>query len=101
MLFRSQLGIDFCTTAISSNLLHFHKSGKVFSFKNYRSAGGEYAKWNISPDNSEMPYWKWFVCRFQEDLEKHYKKKFIGHGEIPSEWKDYTKEKAIESLREL
>ncbi|XP_017571524.1 interferon-induced very large GTPase 1-like [Pygocentrus nattereri] len=98
---KNELGIDFCTTAVSNNLLHFKTSDGVFSFRNYRTAGGEYARWNISPDNSEMPYWKWFVCRFQEDLENHYKKKFKNHGEIPSEWKDYTKDKAIESLREL
>uniref|UniRef100_A0A3B1JPE5 Interferon-induced very large GTPase 1 n=1 Tax=Astyanax mexicanus TaxID=7994 RepID=A0A3B1JPE5_ASTMX len=85
----------------SFNKVHFCANGKVFSFKDYRKAGGEYAKWNITPDNSEMPYWKWFVCRFQEDLEKYYKKKIITNREIPKEWWDYTKEQAIESLNEL
>ncbi|KAL6460908.1 hypothetical protein MHYP_G00308740 [Metynnis hypsauchen] len=98
--FTKELGIDFCTTLVSSNL-HFQASDRIISFKEYRTAGGEYAKWNISPDNSEMPYWKWFVCRFQKDLEKYYTKKFINDGEIPKQWKDYTKEKAIESLSEL
>ncbi|KAI4895226.1 hypothetical protein NFI96_007318 [Prochilodus magdalenae] len=100
-MFKNELGIDFCTTAVSSRLLHFNTSGRVFSFKDYRTAGGEYARWNISPDNSEMPYWKWFVCRFQEDLEKHYNKKFIRNGEIPNEWRNYTKPQAIQSLKEL
>ncbi|XP_017571516.1 interferon-induced very large GTPase 1-like isoform X1 [Pygocentrus nattereri] len=100
-LSKNELGIDFCTTAVSNNLLHFKTSDGVFSFRNYRTAGGEYARWNISPDNSEMPYWKWFVCRFQADLENHYKKKFIRHGEIPVQWRNYTKDKAIESLSEL
>uniref|UniRef100_A0AAY5E9Q0 VLIG-type G domain-containing protein n=1 Tax=Electrophorus electricus TaxID=8005 RepID=A0AAY5E9Q0_ELEEL len=48
-----------------------------------------------------MPYWKWFVCRFQEDLEKHYKKQFKGPGEIPDEWKTCTKDEAIRSLNVL
>ncbi|KAG7326085.1 hypothetical protein KOW79_011010 [Hemibagrus wyckioides] len=91
------LGVDFCTTAVSSNMF-FTTSGRVFPFKEYRKAGGEYAKWNISPDTSEVPYWKWFVCRFQEDLEKHYKRKFTGNGEIPPEWRNITKDRAIESL---
>ncbi|XP_036420939.1 interferon-induced very large GTPase 1-like [Colossoma macropomum] len=99
-ILKNELGIEFCTTLVLSDL-HFRANDKVLYFKDYRTAGGEYARWNISPDNSEMPYWKWFVCRFQEDLEKHYKKKFIGHGEIPSEWRDCFKDKAIESLSEL
>ncbi|KAG9279192.1 interferon-induced very large GTPase 1-like [Astyanax mexicanus] len=99
-MFTGNLGIDFCTTAVSSKLLHFRTNGKVLSFKDYREAGGEYARWNIMPDNSEMPYWKWFVCRFQEDLERYYRKKFINN-EIPKEWRDYSKEQAIESLNEL
>ncbi|KAB5517560.1 hypothetical protein PHYPO_G00168540 [Pangasianodon hypophthalmus] len=99
-MFSENLGVDFCTTAVSSNLF-FRTSGGVFAFKEYRKAGGEYAKWNISPDTSEVPYWKWFVCRFQEDLEKHYKRKFTGNGEIPHEWRDITKDRAIESLNEL
>ncbi|XP_060760108.1 interferon-induced very large GTPase 1-like [Neoarius graeffei] len=99
-MFSENLGVDFCTTAVSSNMF-FRTSAGVFAFKEYRKAGGDYAKWNISPDTSEMPYWKWFVCRFQEDLEKHYKRKFTGNGEIPHEWREITKARAIESLSEL
>ncbi|KAL7883317.1 hypothetical protein SRHO_G00009750 [Serrasalmus rhombeus] len=73
-------------------------SDESVPFKQYRSAGGVYAKWNITPDCSELPYWKWFVCKFQKDLENFYGKKFQGLGEIPGEWKMYTKEDAIESL---
>ncbi|KAF5888949.1 interferon-induced very large GTPase 1-like [Clarias magur] len=67
-------------------------------YKSYRSAGGHYATWSITPDNSQLPYWKWFMCRFKQDLENHYKKTFEGEGEIPREWRDFTKEQAIESL---
>ncbi|KAK1785682.1 hypothetical protein P4O66_019038 [Electrophorus voltai] len=100
-MFTNDLGVDFCTTAVSSSDLHFRTSAGVFAFKEYRKAGGEHARWNITADNSEMPYWKWFVCRFQEDLENHYKKRFMGHGEIPPEWKNYTKDAAIKSLRRV
>ncbi|KAI4887385.1 hypothetical protein NFI96_018280 [Prochilodus magdalenae] len=99
-MYTNDLGIEFCTTLVSSDL-HFRANGKVLVFKEYRTAGGEYARWNISPDNSEMPYWKWFVYRFKEDLQKHYKKKFNKNGEIPEEWRHCTKDKAIESLKEL
>uniref|UniRef100_W5KFK0 Interferon-induced very large GTPase 1 n=1 Tax=Astyanax mexicanus TaxID=7994 RepID=W5KFK0_ASTMX len=94
------LSCDFCTTAVQSNKGFFpsSESEKSVPFKQYRTAGGEYATWNITPDCSELPYWKWFLCRFQKDLENLYGKKFQGSGKIPNEWKKYTKEDALESL---
>ncbi|XP_062844058.1 interferon-induced very large GTPase 1-like [Trichomycterus rosablanca] len=97
-MFKNNLGLEFCTTAVSSDNLNFRTEDKVFKYKDYRKAGGEYDKWNICRDDSEMPYWKWFVCTFQENLEKHFKKKFTG---IPQEWKNCTRDRAIESLSEL
>ncbi|XP_056598808.1 interferon-induced very large GTPase 1-like [Triplophysa dalaica] len=89
----------FCTTEVASDGSFFPNSSddKVL-WKEYRKGGPIFANWSITPDHSELPYWKWVVCRFQEDLEKHYNKIFEGHGEIPAEWKKYTKEDAIESL---
>ncbi|KAI4895140.1 hypothetical protein NFI96_003212 [Prochilodus magdalenae] len=49
----------------------FHRPGGV-NGKKYREAGPEYACWSITPDSSEQAYWKWFVCRFQNKLEKFY-----------------------------
>ncbi|KAL0159221.1 hypothetical protein M9458_042946, partial [Cirrhinus mrigala] len=34
---------------------------KSIPYRDYRTAGGDYAKWSITPDLSELPYWKWFV----------------------------------------
>ncbi|XP_016379104.1 interferon-induced very large GTPase 1-like [Sinocyclocheilus rhinocerous] len=87
----------FCTTLVASNK-KFRVSDDRFAYKDYRTAGGVYAKWSITPDLSELPYWKWFMCRFRPDLEKHYSKTFEGMGKIPDEWKKYTKHDAIESL---
>ncbi|KAI2645095.1 Interferon-induced very large GTPase 1 [Labeo rohita] len=87
---------EFCSTVVTSGK-SFKSSGQWFPFKNYRKAGGVYADWSITPDLSELPYWKWFVCRFQSDLEKHYDKLFQGKGAIPENWRQYTKEDAIES----
>ncbi|XP_073728801.1 interferon-induced very large GTPase 1-like [Misgurnus anguillicaudatus] len=94
----TNLGINFCTTEVSSDRCFYNSSDDKFPWKKYRKAGPEYENWSITPDNSELPYWKWFVCRFQKDLEKHYNKTFQGAGEIPDEWKKHTKEEAIESL---
>ncbi|CAM4584427.1 unnamed protein product [Leuciscus chuanchicus] len=69
-----------CTSCVASNDRSFHHdaSDNTVLYKQYRTAGGECAKWSITPDTSELPYWKWFVCRFQKDLEKHYEKTFAG-----------------------
>ncbi|XP_062843252.1 interferon-induced very large GTPase 1-like [Trichomycterus rosablanca] len=96
----SILFTNICTTVAQSNKGFYtnHDSDVSVPYKNYRRAGREFAKWSITPDNSELPYWKWFVCRFQTDLEKYYGKLFQGHGKIPTEWGNCTKKEAIESL---
>nr|XP_055057558.1 interferon-induced very large GTPase 1-like [Misgurnus anguillicaudatus] len=95
----TNLCTDFCSTLVL-NSERFKASNKWIAFNDYRRAGGVYAKWSINPDLSELPYWKWFVCKFQEDLEMYHGKTFQGDGEIPFEWRQYTKQDAIESLDE-
>uniref|UniRef100_A0A8C2FBJ2 VLIG-type G domain-containing protein n=1 Tax=Cyprinus carpio TaxID=7962 RepID=A0A8C2FBJ2_CYPCA len=95
----TNLSISICTSAVASDRCFHHKgSDKSVPWRDYRSAGGVYADWCIKPDLSALPYWKWFVCRFQKDLEKHYKKTFQGQGEIPYPWREHTKQDAILSL---
>ncbi|XP_058617981.1 interferon-induced very large GTPase 1 [Onychostoma macrolepis] len=88
---------DICTGLVASNQT-FCVSDEWFKYREYRRAGGVYAVWSITPDLSEQIYWKWFVCRFQRDLEKYYNKTFEGSGKIPDEWRRYSKQEAIESL---
>ncbi|XP_016308592.1 interferon-induced very large GTPase 1-like [Sinocyclocheilus anshuiensis] len=95
----TNLATDFCTTEVASdNFFHPNSSDYKIPFKKYRKGGRKYAKWSITPDHSELPYWKWFVCRFQDDLETYHSMTFQGNGEIPYEWKRYTKKEALESL---
>ncbi|XP_029916905.1 interferon-induced very large GTPase 1-like [Myripristis murdjan] len=98
-----ELSIDFCSTLVTSNQAFYPNSSsdQAVPYKVYKTAGGKYAEWSITPDNSTLAYWKWFVCRFQKDLEDYHEKKFKGKGEIPSEWKRFTKEDAIKSLESL
>uniref|UniRef100_A0A667WGY4 Interferon-induced very large GTPase 1-like n=1 Tax=Myripristis murdjan TaxID=586833 RepID=A0A667WGY4_9TELE len=98
-----EFSVNFCTTSVASDG-HFyphHDSEQSIPFKLYQTAGPEYANWKITPDESKLMYWKWFVCRFQKELEEHYGLKFQGLGEIPSEWKSHTKEEAIKSLENM
>ncbi|KAM9346030.1 interferon-induced very large GTPase 1-like [Symphorus nematophorus] len=98
-----ELVIDFCTTSVASDGSFYphHDSDETFPFKEFHKAGGQYATWNITPDESKLTYWKWFVCQFQTQLENHYELKFQGRGEIPSEWRNHSKPEAIKSLDEI
>ncbi|XP_048055917.1 interferon-induced very large GTPase 1-like [Megalobrama amblycephala] len=95
----TNLSINICTSAVASDGSFYPKgSSDAVLCRDYRRAGGVYADWSIIPDLSELPYWKWFVCRFQKDLEKYFNKIFEGSCEIPDEWRGYSKQDAIESL---
>ncbi|KAI4890214.1 hypothetical protein NFI96_009014 [Prochilodus magdalenae] len=92
------LVVDMCTSLVASDNQIVLSDGRCVLYKRYRDAGPEYACWSITPDTSEPAYWKWFVCRFQKDLEKYYGKTFQGCGKIPPAWKNITWENAIERL---
>ncbi|XDV12166.1 hypothetical protein PO909_000886 [Leuciscus waleckii] len=96
----SNLSTHICTSAVANSTLYFHPNASDYNVlcREYRTAGGVYADWSITPDLTELPYWKWFVCRFKKDLEKYHKKTFEGEGEIPDEWRKYSKQEVIESL---
>uniref|UniRef100_A0A671QD42 Interferon-induced very large GTPase 1 n=1 Tax=Sinocyclocheilus anshuiensis TaxID=1608454 RepID=A0A671QD42_9TELE len=95
----TNLSITICTSGVASDRFFYpDDSDDKFPWREYRRAGGVYADWSITPDISELPYWKWFVCRFQEDLEKYYNNTFDGHGKIPDNWRTYSKHEAVETL---
>ncbi|XP_073799939.1 uncharacterized protein si:dkey-175d9.2 isoform X1 [Danio rerio] len=95
--YSSNLHSDICTDLVASGQ-NFNTPDGRFPWRYYRRAGGVYAQWSITPDLSDLPYWKWFVCRFQKDLEKEYKEIFEGRSKIQDEWRKYSKRDAIESL---
>ncbi|XP_052395548.1 interferon-induced very large GTPase 1-like [Carassius gibelio] len=78
----SNLSTHICTSAVANSNLYFYPndSDDKVPWRDYRRAGGVFADWSITPDLSELPYWKWFVCRFQKDLEKYYNNRFEGSG---------------------
>ncbi|KAL0152252.1 hypothetical protein M9458_051975 [Cirrhinus mrigala] len=96
----TNLSINICTSSVAGTGFFYPSASdeNTVLWREYRTAGGVYEKWSITPDLSELPYWKWFVWRFQNDLEKYYNKTFQGWGKIPDEWRKYSKQDAIESL---
>lgn len=57
-------------------------------------------EWDIQPlaDMSNSKYWNWFLNTFSEQLAKYYGRK---QPDVPSTWKDLTKDDAIRSLSEV
>ncbi|XP_067472439.1 interferon-induced very large GTPase 1-like isoform X1 [Thunnus thynnus] len=98
-----EMCINFCTTEVASDHSFYprYDSEETIPYKLYRTGGPEYANWRITADESKLTYWKWFVCRFQKQLEDHYNLKFQGFGEIPEEWRRHSKKEAIKSLDEM
>ncbi|XP_051569328.1 interferon-induced very large GTPase 1-like isoform X4 [Myxocyprinus asiaticus] len=97
----TNVSVIICTSAVASDR-SFHPKGQYHSvlWREYRRAGGVFAKWSITTDVSEQPYWKWFMCRFQKELEEYYNKTFQENGKIPDNWRKYSKQDAIDSLDE-
>ncbi|XP_010986762.1 interferon-induced very large GTPase 1 [Camelus dromedarius] len=94
-----QFNINFCTSMVASDCFLRFEDGRKIPYKNYRQAGGEYAKWSITPDTSTQPYWKWFVSHFRSQLEEKYHSKFIGKGAIPDAWNKITKLEVLDYLK--
>ncbi|XP_044158117.1 interferon-induced very large GTPase 1-like [Bufo gargarizans] len=94
---------DICTTVVSSNIWYIEDDNESirFPYKNYKTAGPPYSEWSITPDNSALSYWKWVTCRFKSDFEKYYNLKFQGRGEIPSQWRNITKQDAIREIENM
>nr|XP_040046966.1 interferon-induced very large GTPase 1-like isoform X2 [Gasterosteus aculeatus aculeatus] len=93
---------DFCTTLVASDgsFLPGHSEVSI-PYKEYYKGGEKFASWEITPDESKLAYWKWFVCNFQKQLEAHYNMKFKERGTIPSAWKSHTDQEAIDSVDKL
>ncbi|XP_071133184.1 interferon-induced very large GTPase 1-like [Mytilus edulis] len=60
------------------------------SYKTYDPA------WYIDPDNNlSSKYWPWYLCRFEEEIKNKYKVKYPM---LENDWKNISKQDAIESL---
>uniref|UniRef100_A0A672MGS0 Zmp:0000000606 n=1 Tax=Sinocyclocheilus grahami TaxID=75366 RepID=A0A672MGS0_SINGR len=78
------LSADFCTSLVITGKMFY--TGQWIKCNEYRKAGNVYATWSITPDFSELCYWKWFVCRFQEDVVEYFGKEFHRWHEIAYVW---------------
>lgn len=97
-----QFDIEFCTTAVlGSDSFRHPKTKKYYPFKEYRKAGKPYERWSIQADSEPGAYWKWFVCRFQKELEERFSCTFNGAGEIPESWKNIQKTEVLGEVEQF
>uniref|UniRef100_K7F4Q8 VLIG-type G domain-containing protein n=1 Tax=Pelodiscus sinensis TaxID=13735 RepID=K7F4Q8_PELSI len=85
-------------SSVSSDCVIIRNNDQRIPYKRYWEAGPPYSEWSITPDTSEEPYWKWFVCHFKTELEKLHGRKFEGKGEIPPQWGTITKDALLREL---
>ncbi|XP_034622824.1 interferon-induced very large GTPase 1-like [Trachemys scripta elegans] len=90
-----------CSSLVASDKHYRLSEDKRIPYKTYWEGGRPYSDWSIKSDMSEQSYWKWFVCHFKTKLEELHGKKFEGYGEIPSQWKNITKDNALRELKKL
>ena len=59
-----------------------------------------YPDWDIVPDraDTESKFWKWFIVKHKERIEKHYQCKALN---IPQSWKRIRRPEALRSLQVL
>uniref|UniRef100_A0A8C1R454 VLIG-type G domain-containing protein n=1 Tax=Cyprinus carpio TaxID=7962 RepID=A0A8C1R454_CYPCA len=93
---------DFCLEAVASNT-SFKPSGKWIPYKEFRIAREVHEErlWRqvLLSHCPIWVYWRWFVRRFQKDLENYYEKSFVEWDWFPVILKFSSKNQAIYSLR--
>ena len=94
--------LDLCTTSVAG--LSLFKASRLSDdkFHHYYNYHKFYPNWKITPNASASAslYWKWFVANYTREIAKNIRAK-EANTSIPSDWKEITKEQAIESLQDL
>uniref|UniRef100_UPI00358FDE5C up-regulator of cell proliferation-like n=1 Tax=Myxine glutinosa TaxID=7769 RepID=UPI00358FDE5C len=97
-----KLACEVCTTGVAGNLKfsNHDTNGEWHPFKDYRSVNDYYASWTIPADTTleASSYWKWVLCRFNEELAELSKAKPAG---IPRSWRKITWEDVKKDLQKI
>ncbi|KAG8556968.1 hypothetical protein GDO81_018273 [Engystomops pustulosus] len=96
-----EFSIEICTSLVGSNLLCVKGDGRKFEYRKYQDEGAPFNEWSITPDKSDLLYWKWVTCRFKSDFENYYGFRFAGRGTIPPQWEKITKQEVIQEIEKL
>ena len=87
---------DFCPALVASDATFKDAATNQehHPFKDFQSI---YPNWSIPPDitSEESLYWKWFICKYKEELGIKYNAK---PPEVPPQWHDIKWEEVKENL---
>ena len=94
--------LDICITSVKGSGLFKASALGDDKFHHYYNYHKFYPNWKITPNASASAslYWKWFVANYTREIAKNIRAK-EANTSIPSDWKEITKEQAIESLQAL
>lgn len=86
------LMMETCNDLVRSKDLYFYFDGKYRPWTQYRDF---FPDWDIEPGSNNNDFWKWFVCRYKDYIEREYGIKLM---DVPQNWIRISKEVAIDSL---
>uniref|UniRef100_UPI00358E72BF interferon-induced very large GTPase 1-like n=1 Tax=Myxine glutinosa TaxID=7769 RepID=UPI00358E72BF len=97
-----KLACEVCTTSVAGNgsFRNHDTNGEFHPYKDYRSVNDYYASWTIPADTTleASSYWKWVLCRFNEELAELSKAK---PADIPDSWRNITWEDVKKDLEKI
>uniref|UniRef100_UPI00358F87F9 interferon-induced very large GTPase 1-like n=1 Tax=Myxine glutinosa TaxID=7769 RepID=UPI00358F87F9 len=97
-----ELVCEVCTTGVAGNdsFCDHDTNGEFHPYKDYRSVNDYYASWTIPADTTleGSSYWKWVLCRFNEELAELSKAK---PADIPDSWRKITWEDVEKDLEKI
>ena len=99
--FTSKLTVDICPSLVGPSSRHRFRNkdtdGHWVNYKDYREI---YPKWSIMPSANPVSakYWKSVFARYQKEFASHYTAR---RGDIPKEWRKYTRKEVSDDMEEL
>uniref|UniRef100_A0A8D2LP68 Interferon-induced very large GTPase 1 n=1 Tax=Varanus komodoensis TaxID=61221 RepID=A0A8D2LP68_VARKO len=93
-----KLVYNLCSTLVASES-EFQCEDTDWEWHQFKDYRVYYPDWCIQPDPSinASDYWKFFLKEFNHDLAQHYGCK---PADLPEDWKNLTKEHALQALKE-
>ncbi|KAJ7314134.1 hypothetical protein JRQ81_006072 [Phrynocephalus forsythii] len=96
--YTNKLVYSLCSSDVVSNAL-FRNGDTGWEYHPYKEYRKYYPDWRIQPDASisASDYWKFVFKEFNQQFAKSYQAE---PADLPEDWKEITKEQALESIQE-
>ncbi|KPP71802.1 interferon-induced very large GTPase 1-like [Scleropages formosus] len=94
----SSLSYNSCNSNVASDNMFLNKDtdGQPVPYKDYQTI---YPEWIIPPETHGVNlYWKYVLARYNERFAQEYQSQ---PAQLPEDWKEITREEALENLKEI